>query len=231
MMFSVYPCNALIYLHAKECHHPSCASANSGSRGCRAKAQVSAHVCSWPWCFSWGDFFWRAEERRWIMVKCGSHFLGGSLWCYVVMCPPMYQLDSSCPSVYHTTVCPEWVLLHHFAGSSRRLDQSLYQGTWYLGRLATWRCHGDRARREFDCDLWPLMIAKWEWKALEKYIYICIGTWKIEHKIHNSTVLPDVRLSRCGLKQRSFLKIECEAETMCLNVCPQLWSSLQNLGG
>ena len=57
MMFSVYPCNALIYLNAKECHHPSCASANSGSRGCRAKAQVSAHVCSWPWCFSWGDFF------------------------------------------------------------------------------------------------------------------------------------------------------------------------------
>ena len=99
-------------------------------------------------------------------------FFGGSLWCYVVMYPPMYQLDSSCPSVYHTTTCPEWVLLDHFAGSSRRLDQSLYQGTWYLGRLATWRCHGDRARREFDCDLWPLMIAKWEWEALEeKNIY------------------------------------------------------------
>ena len=33
----------------------------------------------------------------------------------------------------------------------------------------------------------------------------------------------DVRLGGCEFK------IECEVETMCLNVCPQLSSSLQNL--
>lgn len=133
---------------------------------------------------------------------------GGSWWNAV----PIFWGEVSDAMLSCTHLCINWIPVAHpsiiprcaHAGSSRRLDQSLYQGTWYLGRLATWRCHGDRARRDFDCDLWPLMIAKWEWKALEKYIYICIGTWKIEHKIHNSTALPDVRLSRCGLKQRSF---------------------------
>jgi hypothetical protein len=147
--------------------------------------------------FFMGWFFFGARKNA-----------GGSWWNAV----PIFWGEVSDAMLSCTHLCINWIPVAHpsiiprcaHAGSSRRLDQSLYQGTWYLGRLATWRCHGDRARRDFDCDLWPLMIAKWEWKALEKYIYICIGTWKIEHKIHNSTALPDVRLSRCGLKQRSF---------------------------
>ena len=141
----------------------------------------------------------------------GARKNAGGSWRNAV---PIFWGEVSDAMLSCTHLCINWIPVAHpsiiprcaHAGSSRRLDQSLYQGTWYLGRLATWRCHGDRARRDFDCDLWPLMIAKWEWKALEKYIYIyiCIGTWKIEHKIHNSTALPDVRLSRCGLKQRSF---------------------------